>query len=153
MFTSNDYFRARKGFFFHLGAMALILVGMAAVFAVMLSLRLRIVGSAVLLIGAWAAYFYGTMVFAPWKRYYRLMKDMHGGLSRTSEVLFVDVSKEERVLEGVAVKDFIVCEEMDESVEMLYLWDADKPVPKDYKKGQKLRIESYGNYIKNIEVV
>lgn len=153
MFTSNDYIRARKGFFFHLGVMALILVMMAAIFAVMLALRLRIVGSAVLLIGAWAAYFYGTMVFAPWKGYYRLVSDMHGGLSRTSEVLFVGVSKDSRVLDGVEVKDFIVCEDADKNVEMLYLWDADKPVPEEYTKGQKLRIESFGKYIKNIEVV
>ena len=152
MFTSNDYIRGKKGFLLHLGMMLLILVVMVIVFAVMLSLRLRLWGGVVLLAGSWAAYFYSMMIFVPWLKYYKLVKDMQEGLSRVCDVQFVSVSKDARMVDGVEVNDFIVCEE-GRDVEVLYLWDADKPVPEIYEKGQKLRIESFGKYIKNIEIV
>lgn len=152
MYTAEDFYRAQKAFRLRLYISAALLAATLACLVVALTVRLRLFGMCAMLVGLWVTYFYAATQMNPWRRYYNLLKDMKAGLERESQMRFLEISGEPRMLDGVAVYDFVVYEGDDESEQRLFLWDADKPLP-SYARGQLLDIVSFGKYIKSIKTL
>jgi len=152
MYTAEDYVRARKGFLLRLLVNIIILLAAAGLLALALTMRWRIATMVFFVAGIWAAYFYFSTQMNPWRRYYRLLCDIQQGMERTTRVRFVEVSPDARMGEGVEVHDFWTCEPDDEEQQILFMWDADKPLP-SYRAGQMMDIVSSGKYIKSIQLV
>lgn len=152
MYTAEDFVRARKGFHARLYVAIALFAICIACLCVALTVRLRLFGMLSMLIGLWITYFFTATKMNPWRKYYLLLKDMKEGLERETQMRFVEISDQPRMLDGVAVYDFLVYEGDDEAEQRLYLWDADKPLPA-YRKGQLLDIVSFGKYIKHVKAV
>ncbi len=90
-------------------------------------------------------YFALDMLAMPCVRYGRFLRDIHEGRSRKIQAGFVSVSGQPRPQNGVAFYDVLVREDGADADRLLY-YDAKKPLPA-LKPGQRLDIESFGNYI------
>ena len=152
MYTAEDFVRAQKGFHTRLYIAIALLAATIACLCVALTLRLRLFGILSMLIGLWITYYFAATKMNPWRKYYLLLKDMKAGLERGAQMRFLEISGGPRMLDGVAVYDFMVYEGDDESEQRLFLWDADKPLP-TYQKGQLLDIVSFGKYIKSVKAM
>ena len=152
MYTADDFVRAQKGFHTRLYIAIALLAATIACLCVALTLRLRLFGMISMLIGLWITYYFAATKMNPWRKYYLLLKDMKEGLERETQMRFWEISGEPRMLDGVAVYDFMVYEGDDEAEQRLFLWDADKPLP-TYPKGQLLDIVSFGKYIKSVKAI
>ncbi len=82
----------------------------------------------------------------PWIRYHKYMENLKTGRRRETECYFVDIAQETRMVDGVEIHDVNASLDPEGEDTRLYYWDNDFPMP-DWKKGEKLRIESFGNFI------
>ena len=75
---------------------------------------------------------------------------MRNGQRRHTECSFLHFAPETRMHDGVEVHEMIVTVGTGEEDERLYYWDADKPEPA-LREGEKIQVESFGNFITALE--
>lgn len=105
-------------------------------------------------LGMCISYFFWCMTGRPWLKYNAYLRDMREGLRRETQADFVSIADTPRYQDGVLFHEMIVqveTKEPDDDGELLFLWDADKPLPQ-LKKGQPVHIQSFGNHVTALSV-
>ena len=123
-----------------------------AAMIVMNKLRIQAASMAIAGVGFAVVYFLWSFKVSPWYKYNRYLRDMKDGRTRTAECDFVCFSDETRMHDGVEVYELIVKVGEEEEDERLYYWDIDKDKPV-LKEGDRLEVESYGNFVVNFKAL
>lgn len=122
----------------------------AAVLAVLFTMRLQFwISVATLLLGG-AFLFFLYVYWVPPVRYLRYQRELAAGQRRTSEVVFERFSEDRVLREGLWF--YPVLTHDDEAYERIFYWDAEIPraqIPQD----TRVRIQSYGQNITSLEIL
>ena len=153
MYTESDYRSAAAAVRREL----LIVLGLLAVTVALLctglGIRSRLLAILGTIVGLWAVYSCYVIRFLPWFRYNRFLESLRTGRRRETECYFVSLADSVRTVDGVAIHDVSASLDPEGEDQRLFYWDDDKrPLP-DVAPGQKLKIESFGNFITAWEVL
>ena len=154
MYTDSDYQKTKKQVFLRLGALLLIVAATIAACGLCISRRILWLDLLLAVVGALCAAAYCSLYFLPWFRYFRFLGDIRSGRSHECDVLFLSVSDQTTLRDGVAMHDVEVCVSDDpenEEDHRLFFWDDDKPFPA-LKTGSPVHIRAFGNYIIDLNV-
>jgi hypothetical protein len=152
MYSDSDYHKSNSAFNARvLAAVFILAAGVGCVTACMV-FRARWLAGIASALTACLIYAYLSLKVMPHYRYRRLLSDMREGLTRETDGWFVSFAAETRRSDGVLVHDFIVRVGEAEEDERLFYWDDDKPVP-ELEPGERVSINSFGNYIKEYECI
>lgn len=113
-------------------------------------LRLQVPTLATAAVGFAVVFFLWSFKVTPWTKYNRFLREMRNGQRRKTECSFLYLVPETRMHDGVEVYEMIVTVGTGEEDERLYYLDADKPEPA-LREGDRIRVESFGNFITGIE--
>ncbi len=152
MYTDSDYRAASSGMRRELGLVLGLLAVTVALLCTGLAIRNRYLAIFGTILGLWVVYTCYVVRFLPWFRYNRFLENMRTGRRRETECYFVSLADSVRTVDGVAIHDLSAS--LDEAGEdqRLFYWDDDKPLPV-FSAGQKIKLESYGNFVTGWEVL
>ena len=152
MYTETDYRAAAAGMRREL----LIVLGVVAVTVAALCAGLAVRSEPLVIgalaVGLCAAYTCWVVRFLPWLRYNRFLENMRTGRRRETECYFVALADSVRTVDGVSIHDLNASLDPEGEDQRLFYWDDDKPLP-ELAPGQKVKIESYGNFITALEAL
>ena len=152
MYTDSDFKKSSAAFMSRVLMTVFILaVGLGCVVTAMV-IRSRWLAGIASVLTACLTYAHISLKVMPHYHYKRLLSDMREGLTRDTDGWFVSLAAEPRKSDGVLVHDFIIRIGETEEDERLFYWDDDKPAPV-LQPGDRVNINSYGNYIKELAVV
>lgn len=146
MYREDDYRKAASKMKTNLWIALLMLGVTIGAMCVGIGIRNKWLATISPVVGCWILYTWWSIKFLPWLRYNRFLGNMRNGKRRETDCYYMDASDEIRIVDGVQIHDFNASlDEAGEDVRLFY-WDGDKPMP-EFKKGQRLHIVSYGNFI------
>lgn len=151
LYSDQDATRTKAAIRKSLIILCILIAITLAILITALVVRIQALAAIGTIIGAWLSYFYFSTQLLPWMKYNNFLRDMGEGLSRESDGWFVGYSDESRIVDGVAVHDFLMRVGDDEEDERLFLWDDDKALPQ-LAAGDKIHLTSFSNFIKVLSV-
>lgn len=150
MYNESDYKQAAKQATLRVILALLLAVAFVAVALVFNRMRLQAPMLATAAVGFAVVFFLWSFKVTPWTKYNRFLREMRNGQRRHTECSFLHFTPETRMHDGVEVHEMIVTVGTGEEDERLYYWDADKPEP-TLQEGERIRVESFGNFITDVQ--
>lgn len=150
MYGESDYKQASKQAALRVMGALLLAAAFLAAALVFNQRRLQAPMLATAALGFVVIFFLWSFKVAPWTKYDRFLREMRNGQRRRAECSFLRFAPETRMHDGVEVHEMIVTVGTGEEDERLYYWDADKPEP-ELRKGERIRVESFGNFVTALE--
>ena len=152
MYSETDFRKASAAMRRELAIVLVLLAVTIAMLCTGLAIRSRILAVVGTIVGLWAVYSCYVIRFLPWFRYNRFLENLRTGRRRETECYFVSLADSVRTVDGVAIHDMSASLDPEGEDQRLFYWDDDKPLPQ-LTAGQKLKIESFGNFITACEVL
>lgn len=150
MYGESDYKQASRQATVRVVCALLLAAAFLAIALVFNRMRLQAPTLATAAVGFVVVFFLWSFKVSPWTKYNRFLREMRNGQRRHTECSFLHFAPETRMHDGVEVHEMIVTVGTGEEDECLYYWDADKPEPA-LREGEKIQVESFGNFITAIE--